>query len=642
MQFKNPELLYALFLLVIPILIHLFQLRRFQKVQFTNVKFLKSVNLQTRKSSQLKKWLTLLTRLLLLACAVIAFAQPFIPNTEDFNATQETVVYLDNSFSMQAKGSNGTLLNEAIQDLINTVPEDEAISLFTNEKTYKNTTIKAIKNDLIQLGHSSTQINYDAAYLKGKTLFSNKTSATKNLVLISDFQQKEGILKFETDSILNLKLVQPKSQMLPNISIDSIFISNSTSEILDLNVLLSNSSEPVDNVSVSLFNNEELLAKSALSINEQAETTFTVPNNTIIKGKLLIDDANLQYDNSFYFTINSKPKIKVLGINSNAEDSFLKRIYTTDEFEFTSFKLDALNFNLIPDQNLIVLNELEEISNALKLALEAFKNDGGTVLIIPSENINLDSYNQIFRDFSIPSFANFNPNEKRVTSINYNHPLLANAFYTEVTNFQYPKVEMTYPFSSSSNNVLSYEDGSAFLIGTANKVFVFSSALNSANSNFKNSQLIVPVLYNIGLQSLKLSKLFYTIGQPNAIAITTEIGKDDILTLETEETSIIPLQKTYSKSVVLETDNYPDKAGIYTVKNKAEALQNLSFNYDRAESNLNTYDLSLLKNVTVDSSLAAAMTSIKSSTNSNALWKWFVIFALAFLLIEMLLLKYLK
>ena len=64
MQFKHPELLYALLLLLIPIIVHLFQLRRFQKVDFTNVAFLKSVTIQTRKSSQLKKWLTLITRLL--------------------------------------------------------------------------------------------------------------------------------------------------------------------------------------------------------------------------------------------------------------------------------------------------------------------------------------------------------------------------------------------------------------------------------------------------------------------------------------------------------------------------------------------------------------------------------------------------
>ena len=641
MQFKYPELLYALFLLVIPILIHLFQLRRFQKVQFTNVKFLKSVKLQTRKSSQLKKWLTLLTRMLLLACAIIAFAQPFIPNTEDFNDTQETVIYLDNSFSLQAKGSNGTLLNEAIQDIINTLSEDETISLFTNDRTFRNTTVKALKNDLIQLTFSPSQLNYDAVYLKGRQLFSNNKAATKNLVLVSDFQQNGNPLNFETDSTVQLKLVQPKSNIVSNISIDSIYVSNTTAETLDINVVLSNQSEPIDNVSVSLFNNASLLAKSAISIDKIEETAFTVPNNTVLNGTLVIDDANLQYDNTLYFNINSKPKIKILAINGIADDSFLKRIYTDDEFDFKSFKLETLNFNLIPDQNLIILNEIDGVSNALKTALNAFKNDGGTVLIIPSDKVNLESYNQLFRDLSISYFSNSNTNEKRITNINYNHPLLVNAFYSKVTNFQYPKVGMSYRFSSNSNSVLSYEDGAPFLVGS-NKVFVFSSALNTDNSNFKNSQLIIPVFYNMGLQSLKLSKLYYTIGEQNSIAINTVLRQDDILTLASEASSVIPLQKTYSKSVVIETDDFPNEAGIFNVKNKAIVLQNLSFNYNRSESMLSYYDLSQLENVTVDSSLATTINTIKSSTNVNALWKWFVIFALVFLIIEMLLLKYLK
>jgi len=187
MQFKNPELLYLLFLLVVPILIHLFQLRRFQKIKFTNVKFLKSVKLQTRKSSQLKKWVTLLARMLLLACAIIAFAQPFIPNTEDFNEAQETVIYLDNSFSMQANGDNGTLLNGAIQDIINTLPEDDVISVFTNDKTFRNTSVKGLKNDLIQLTNSPSQLSYESVFFKGKQLFSKHKSVTKNLVLVCWF-----------------------------------------------------------------------------------------------------------------------------------------------------------------------------------------------------------------------------------------------------------------------------------------------------------------------------------------------------------------------------------------------------------------------------------------------------------------------
>ena len=641
MQFKNPELLYALFLLVVPILIHLFQLRRFQKVKFTNVKFLKSVKLQTRKSSQLKKWITLVTRMLLLASVIIAFAQPFIPNTEAFNQKQETVIYLDNSFSMQANGSNGTLLNEAIQDVINTIPEDEVISLFTNDKTFRSITVKALKNDLIQLTHSPTQLNYAATYLKGKQLFSKGSAATQNLVLVSDFQQKEQLFNFETDSTVQLQLVQPKSTITSNISIDSIYVSNTTSETLELKVKLSNKTEPIKNVTISLFNDDVLLTKSAVDIDKEAEATFTVPNNKVINGKLTINDAGLQYDNSFYFNINSKPKIKVLAINGTADDSFLNRIYTEDEFDYKTFKLNTLNFNLIPDQNLIVLNELETISNALKTALIAFKNDGGKLLIIPSNEIDIISYNQLFKDLSVSTFGNQNAIEKRITSINYDHPLLANAFYSKVTNFQYPKVEKSYLFTSNSNSVLSYEDGSPFLTGNTN-TYAFSSALNSDNSNFKNSQLIIPVLYNLGLQSLKLSKLYYTIGQPNAIAIQTSLGQDDILTLDTDDSSVIPLQKTYSKSVLLETQDFPNTAGILNVKNKETVLQNLSFNYNRAESTLNYYDLSTLNGVTTTTSLATTINNIKSNTTINALWKWFVIFALIFLIIEMLLLKYLK
>ena len=151
MQFKHPELLYALFLLLIPIIVHLFQFRKFQKVAFTNVAFLKEINLQTRKSSQLKKWLTLLTRLLFLTAIIFAFAQPYSAKKSALNLKSETVIYIDNSFSMQAKGNQGELLKRAVQDIISNVPEEENISLITNENIYRNTSINAIKNELLAL-----------------------------------------------------------------------------------------------------------------------------------------------------------------------------------------------------------------------------------------------------------------------------------------------------------------------------------------------------------------------------------------------------------------------------------------------------------------------------------------------------------
>ncbi|MGB1308824.1 MAG: BatA domain-containing protein, partial [Oceanihabitans sp.] len=170
MQFKNPEILFALFALLIPIIVHLFHLRKFQKENFTNVAFLKQVTLQTRKSSVIKKWLTLLARLLALAAIILAFAQPYTSVKNSLNSKTENVVYLDNSFSLQAKGNKGELLKRAVQDLISAVPENQNISILTNSQTFKNTSIKAIKNELLQLDYAANQLNYDAVILKGKTL----------------------------------------------------------------------------------------------------------------------------------------------------------------------------------------------------------------------------------------------------------------------------------------------------------------------------------------------------------------------------------------------------------------------------------------------------------------------------------------
>ncbi len=641
MQFKNPEILYALVLLVIPILIHLFQLRRFKKVEFTNVKFLKAVKLQTRKSSQLKKWLILTSRLLLLTAIVIAFAQPFIPKTENYNNAQETVIYLDNSFSMQAKGANGSLLNEIIQDLINIVPESETISLFTNTKTYKNTTLKAIKNDLITLKHSPNQRDYNAAYLKGKQLFSKENATTKNLILVSDFQQKNKTLNFETDQNVSLSLVQPKPKSVINVSIDSVYISKTNPETLELSVKLSCNSGSVDNISIALYNGNALIAKSALSITKNSETTFTIPKNKAIKGKLVIIDNGLTYDNNFYFNINNKPKIKVLAISTNVDTNFLKRIYTADEFDFKNKTLDVLNFNSIPEQNLIVINELETISNALLAALNAFKKNGGSVIVIPSKTSNINTYNNLLSVLNLGTFTSKNDTEKRITSINYDHPLLENTFNSKVTNFQYPKVEASFSVTSKVNSVLNYQDEAPFLIGKSN-AFAFTAALNINNSNFKNSPLIIPVFYNIGLQSLSQPKLYFTTGQLNKIAISTQLAQDAILSLNANETTIIPLQKTYSNYVILETSALPETDGIYSVQNKTNVLEHLSFNYNRTESNLSYHNLSSIKNAKITSHLSDAIETIKSNTSINALWKWFVIFALVFITFEILLLKYLK
>ena len=136
MQFKHPEIIYALLLLIIPIIVHLFQLQRFVKVPFTNVAFLKNIERQTRKSAMLKKWLVLISRLLALSCIILAFSQPYFSKS----STQQNgnvTIYLDNSFSMQAKGEQGELLKSAVQKIIenNNIP-NSTFTLITNDESF--------------------------------------------------------------------------------------------------------------------------------------------------------------------------------------------------------------------------------------------------------------------------------------------------------------------------------------------------------------------------------------------------------------------------------------------------------------------------------------------------------------------------
>ena len=159
MQFKHPELLYALFLLVIPIFIHLFQLRRFKKLEFSNLDFLKRVRIKTRKSSQLKKWILLLTRMAIFSCIILAFSQPFSASKSALKNDKELVIYIDNSFSTQLIDTKGVSLQTHLQKLYSQDFYDYKINWLTNDFSKRNTSAQNFKNDILTINHSQRQLS---------------------------------------------------------------------------------------------------------------------------------------------------------------------------------------------------------------------------------------------------------------------------------------------------------------------------------------------------------------------------------------------------------------------------------------------------------------------------------------------------
>ena len=109
MKFVHPGFLWALFALAIPIIIHLFNFRRYKVIYFSSLKFIKHVDQQTRSTQKLKHLLILALRLLAITALVLAFAQPYFPVERSGNGGGKPVlaIYIDNSFSMTAKGTEG-------------------------------------------------------------------------------------------------------------------------------------------------------------------------------------------------------------------------------------------------------------------------------------------------------------------------------------------------------------------------------------------------------------------------------------------------------------------------------------------------------------------------------------------------------
>ncbi|MGO3182026.1 MAG: BatA domain-containing protein [Aequorivita sp.] len=640
MQFKHPEILYALFLLLIPIFIHLFQLRRFQKVDFTNVAFLKKVTIQTRKSSQLKKWLTLLMRIAALTCIIIAFAQPFTASKTALNQEKETVVYIDNSFSMQLKGSKGPLLERALQDLFDKTSNSGKLSWFSNSSERKNSSPQDFKNEVLSLDYSQNQLNPNQVLLKANQLFSNEKGVLKRLIYISDFQQQEAFPELSDNLIVDA--VQLKAVKASNIALDSVFVVSKNASTTQLKVNASKQNEEITETTISLFNNEKLVAKTALDFSENTNgtATFDIDNSTDFIGKLQVNDPNLPFDNTLFFSINKPGKIKVLAINK-ADGKFLQRLFEKEEFKFTQQTFKTLNYNDISDQNFIVLNELEEIPASLNTALKSFSDQGGSVLVIPSSEANLSSYNNFLQTTSLGTLTKEIGQEKKITKIAFSHPLFKNVFEKEVMNFQYPKVNSFYNLSTNATPALVFEDNKPFLL-QKDKTFFFTAAINKENSNFQNSPLVVPTIYNMALQSLPLPRLYYTIGEQNTIAIPVKLTSDEILTIKDSISQFIPLQQTKANYVSITTVDEPAKSGNYQIVKENDFLKNISYNYSRKESELQYLNPKNWNGVQVYKSIDELFDSITEANSISSFWKWFAIFALLFLLCEMLILKFYK
>ncbi len=643
MQFKYPEILYFLFLLVVPIAVHLFQLRRFKKEYFTNVRFLKTLNIQSRKSSKIKKWLLLTTRMLFLTALILAFSQPF-PLSENKSKTQkELYILLDNSYSMQAKGKKGELLRRAIQELLESIPESIHFSLLTTTETFWNTDIQSIQEELQNLKYSAIPFELDPLLNQVKT---HPSLLPKEIVIITDATNLASKQLKKVSKTDDISFIIPPIEQQNNSSIDSVFIKKNRDQFYEIGIQIHNYGEHHQPSSIGLYDQNKLVAKTMVTLKNQKQIiSFTIPKKAF-HGYVSLIDNGLSFDNTFYFSIGEKKKTKLTSIGEDTKSLFLSRIYTSDEFEYQNSSLGKLNYNSIEEQDAIVLNELEEIPNTLVATLQSFVEKGGNLIIIPSMKSDTNKLNELLPKNEKTRFESINTSEKLISTIHFNHPIFKDVFENQISNFQYPKTKVAFTFTNTKSAVLSYQDQTPFLqfINTnSGTVAIFSAPLNIQNSNFQQSPLIVPVLYQLA-QNKKTNPIIraFTIGNPNPYFVKSNNTKDGVLTVTNKSESFIPIQQTLNKNITLNFGDYPTQAGNFSIFNKNHWIENISFNYNRNESNLFQNDNELLSQNQQIDSIATNIDKMQSQNSDSLIWKWFLIFALLMLIAEMAIIRFVK
>ena len=646
MQFRNPEVFYFLFLLIIPLLVHLFQLQRFVKVPFTNVAFLKKIQATTRKSSTIKKWIILCTRTLGLLALLFAFSQPYLGNN---NSLEKSIlnIYLDNSLSVNTSNQNYQNLQTKINKIIENAPVSASYNLITNSDFYENLSYESLKKVLIDIKTDTKTQNIERILLQNTQNSINKTNTLYKNILLTDFQN----FKYNMFTNVTGVVYAVKSEKInfSNLSIDSLSITDAQSEYITLTAFIKNQGTEKNNVPLAIYNNEKLLAKQIFSTSENSTTpiSLSLKKERSLSGKIEITyNDTFSFDNIFYFSLEAPKKTKVLTIGKS--DEFLKKIYSEDEFDFKHTSVSTVNYNTLLENDLIICNELPVISNSLLNQLKEFKDDGGTLVVIPSMESNFDIEKQLIGLSTIPNQQKSN-DTLRISSLNEKHPFFKNVFTDKVDNFASPFVKETFLLKPGFlSRIVSLENNYPFFskVSKNGKVYLFSSSLSKENSNFRNSPLVVSLFYTLGQLSFKQPKLYYHINEDQFIDLKVKLEKDKILKVSAGNKTFIPLQKAFQNKVELSFEEQILNSGFHHVLKEKDTITTLAFNNPKSESSSAFMDPKVFDYATnpikTFDSIEGIFTTIKDFNEVNWLWKWFISLAIVSLLAEILLLKFFK
>lgn len=675
MGFLYPEFLFAWLLMSIPIIIHLFNFRKFKKVLFTNVQFLKDVQLQTSSTQKLKERLILAARLFTIFFLVLAFAQPYLKTTDNLAHQRKNAVsiYLDNSYSMEAVNKNGTLLDEGkrkAKELLEAYELNDRFQLLTNDfagQQQRLLTKEEFLDELNDVKVSPFFKNYQAIVNRQQEVLLKENNVNRISYLVSDFQkQRNWKDKLQADTSIIINVVKLTANELPNVSIDSVYFLSPVHQPNGKERLVFVSSnhakKAIENVSVKLMVNGVQKALGNLNLASQQKGNDTLTFSGLTAGwqnaELVLKDYPITFDDQLKFSFEVKTELPVLSIHEQNTVRNIAFAYQTDAFfNFNTVDESQINYSGFSQQQLIVLENLKSISSGLSQQLKSYLEKGGSLTVFIPLNADLKSYQQFLTGLGADYPIALKKQILKAEQLNLNHPVFEDIFDEIPKNLDLPIASSYFEassFTKTTKQILIKGQGnvnllSSYQIGKGNLYLSFLP-LEEEASNFTRHALFLPILYKTAFLGNLESALFYTIGQISEIDLNNiELSKTEVLKLRNGKTEIIPqLVRKPSGSMLYFADQIK-KPGFYKLFDEKAMKAVFAFNENRNESSLAFYETEELQqlmgvkaNHIFKSNDSSIQQQIKLANLGSSFWKLCLILSIIFLLAEILLIRFFK
>ena len=565
---------------------------------------------------KLQNLLILICRIVAITFLVFAFSQPYKKPANGLQKTQETIIsiFIDNSFSMSAKGTEGELLSEskeAAKQLINSYPNNQRYIISTNALSAVQQRIidaKSAYEEIDLIKYSPIQRNFNSIFnwtqeTKQKIDKRDQKSKSYELLFLSDFQSEFFKLDaIQADSISNINLWQFKPQKVENCYIDSVWFKNKTHRASEENELFFrlNNDGPEDIVNLELTITVNDFSKDIfMSVNGNSNSVNSVnipvqPEGNS-EGKIELRDQMMYWDDEFFFSYQTTAKREILIINGKDANERVAKVFGTEPyFDVKETPISKVNQSSFYNKRLIILNGISTISTGLSADILKFKQNGGNILILPSDDIDTRALNQLFADLGLPEVKASQKTALKANSIELRDPTFDGVFEkNEQTDLNFPNFRFIHKTNSKNTSAIALiklrDESPIFYRSLDQQSFALYSSLKESCSDLVQNTLFPVLCIRIAEMAGSDNIPYHFIGQDKLISFETDVANNGPVKLQNNRTDFIP------KTIQKDAYNYIDISGTEAMEylsqgnfalKQMDTLKMLALNFNRKESSV--------------------------------------------------------